>query len=158
MIAIYPGSFDPITYGHIDIIKRASKFTDNLIVAILDNPNKSSLFTVDERIKHLKLITENIDGIKVESFSGLLMDFAKINNAKLIIRGLRAITDFEFEFQMALTNRELNNDIETIFIPTSIHNLYISSSVVKEIARFNGDYTKMVPDVVAEALKNKLGV
>lgn len=155
MIAVYPGSFDPTTYGHIDIIKRASKFSDTLIVAVLNNPNKKSLFTVDERVSHLKSITKDISGIKVESFTGLLVDFAKKNNAELIIRGLRALTDFEYEFKMALTNRELNHNIETLFIPTSTQYLFISSSVVKEIAKFNGDFYKMVPDIVTRDIKIK---
>lgn len=155
MIAVYPGSFDPTTYGHVDIIKRASKFSDTLIVAVLNNPNKKSLFTVDERVRHLESITKDMSGIKIESFSGLLVDFAKKCDAKLIIRGLRALTDFEYEFQMALTNRELNHDIETLFIPTSTQYLFISSSVVKEIAKFNGDFYKMVPDIVTRDLKIK---
>jgi len=155
MTAIYPGSFDPITFGHKDIIKRAADFTDKLIVAVLENPDKTALFTVEERITHIKHITKDMENVHVESFSGLLVDFAKKHDAKLIVRGLRALTDFEYEFQMALANRELSTNIETIFIPTSIQHLFISSSVVKEIAKFGGDFASFVPDVVIEDLMNK---
>lgn len=155
MIAVYPGSFDPTTHGHVDMIQRASSFTDKLIVAVLNNPNKNALFTVEERVRHLKLITKGISNVDIESFSGLLVDFAKQKNAKLIIRGLRVFADFEYEFQMALTNKQLNCDLETLFIPSSIQNLFISSSVVKEIARFNGNFHPMVPQVIVEEIKNK---
>ena len=157
MIAVYPGSFDPITYGHLDIINRAVNFVDTLVVAILNNPAKKSLFTVDERKRHIQILTKDMPNIKVESFSGLLVDFAKENNANIVIRGLRALTDFEYEFQMALTNRELNKEIETIFIPTTLNNLFISSSIVKEIAEFKGDISKMVPNIIEEELKFRYG-
>lgn len=155
MRAIYPGSFDPATYGHLDIIERASGIADELIVGILDNPSKTSLFTVAERKRHLIEITKNMKNVKVESFNGLLVDFACKCNAQIVIRGLRALTDFEYEFQMALTNRELSSAIETLFIPTSKEYLFLSSSVVKEIARFNGDYSNMVPEIVMLDLKQK---
>ena len=156
VVAIYPGSFDPTTYGHVDIITRASKLTDTLIVAVLDNVRKNALFTVDERIAHLKEVTKELKNVRIESFSGLLVDFAKIHNAHLIIRGLRALTDFEYEFQMALTNRGLNTELETIFIPTSLQYLYISSSVVKEIANFGGDLTALVPENILSDIQKKL--
>ncbi|MBE6013010.1 pantetheine-phosphate adenylyltransferase [Anaeropeptidivorans aminofermentans] len=155
MIAIYPGSFDPATYGHLDIIERASGLADELIVGILDNPSKTSLFTAAERKRHLFDITKDMKNVRVESFNGLLVDFARKCNAQIVIRGLRALTDFEYEFQMALTNRELSSSIETLFIPTSKEYLFLSSSVVKEIARFNGDYSNMVPEIVRLDLKQK---
>ncbi len=160
--AIYPGSFDPVTNGHLDIIKRAAKITDKLIVAILENPNKkNSLFSVEERIEHLKLVTKDLENVEVASFSGLLIDFAKRENVNLIIRGLRAVTDFENEFQMALTNRSLYPEVETMFIPTSVEYLYLSSSTVKEVAMFNGDICGMVPceikDSVITRYKERLG-
>lgn len=156
MTAIYPGSFDPVTLGHLDIIKRALALTDTLIVAVLKNSSKDSLFTVEERVNHLKFITKNMPDVKIDSFSGLLVDFAKKHNAKLIIRGLRALTDFEFEFQMALTNRELNSNIETILIPTSLQYLYISSRVVKEVAHFGGDISTMVHPTIYNDVKKKM--
>ncbi|MCL1996639.1 MAG: pantetheine-phosphate adenylyltransferase [Defluviitaleaceae bacterium] len=155
MIAIYPGSFDPVTLGHVDIIKRALSLTDVLIVAVLKNSSKNALFTVEERISHLELLTKDMPNVKVDSFSGLLVDFAQKHNAKFIIRGLRALTDFEFEFQMALTNRELNSDIETILIPTSLQYLYISSRVVKEVAHFGGDISTMVHPAIYDDVKKK---
>jgi len=156
--AVYPGSFDPTTNGHIDIIRRAAKIVDTLIVAVLDNHAKNSMFSVAERVSHLKEITKDIENVKIDSFSGLLVDFAKINSVKMIVRGLRALTDFEFEFQMALTNRELSGEIETLFIPTSKEYLFLSSSVVKEIARFSGDYSGMVPEIIKRELERKFNI
>ena len=156
MTAIYPGSFDPVTLGHLDIIKRASQLVDHLIVAVLNNPDKKAMFDVDERAEHLSILTKDISNVSIDSFSGLLVDFAKEKKAGLIIRGLRAITDFEFEFQMALTNRELNHDIETILIPTSLPYLYISSRVVKEVAMFGGDISHMVCPVILKKMKEKI--
>ncbi|MCL1935297.1 MAG: pantetheine-phosphate adenylyltransferase [Defluviitaleaceae bacterium] len=156
MIAIYPGSFDPITLGHLDIIKRSIPITDNLIVGILNNPEKKPLFTVEERVEHLKFVTKDMN-VTITYFSGLLVEFAKKNNVNVIIRGLRAITDFESEFKMAFANRKLNENIETIMIPTSLEYLYISSSLVKEIASY--DYEKiegMVPSIIYEKMKDKM--
>lgn len=154
--AVYPGSFDPTTYGHMDIIMRAAKFVDKLIVGVLNNPSKQPLFTIEERVEHIKLLTKDLNNIEVVSFSGLLIDFAKRVDAKLIIRGLRAVTDFEYEFQMALTNRTMASDIETLFISTNTQFLFLSSSVVKEIAMFNGNIDGMVPKEIKIALDEKL--
>jgi len=154
--AIYPGSFDPVTNGHLDIIKRASKLVDKLVVGVLENPHKkSSLFTVEERMKNLKLVTKDIKNIEITSFSGLLVDYAKQVDAQVIIRGLRAVTDFESEFQMALTNKSLFPKAETLFIPTSVEYLYLSSSTVKEIAMFGGDICGMVPCEIIDSVLEK---
>ncbi|MDL2248826.1 pantetheine-phosphate adenylyltransferase [Tyzzerella sp. OttesenSCG-928-J15] len=158
MIAVYPGSFDPATMGHVDIIQRASKIADKLIVAVLANPSKHSLFTVEERVVHLKEITKDMPTVEVTHFEGLLIDFAANVGSNVIIRGLRAMTDFEYEFQMALTNRALNSDVETLLIPTSGKYQYLSSSVVKEIAMFHGNYAQLVPDIVKYSLIDKFGV
>jgi pantetheine-phosphate adenylyltransferase len=157
MIAVYPGSFDPATMGHVDIIRRAAKVTDRLIVAVLGNPSKTPVFSVEERVEHLKEITKDMPTVLTASFTGLLVDYVKEIKADVIIRGLRALTDFEYEFQMALTNRELNRDVETLLIPTSVHYQFLSSSVVKEVAMFGGEYKRMVPEVVLNALQEKYG-
>jgi len=158
MVAVYPGSFDPITYGHLDIITRASKFVDTLVVAVLNNSAKSPMFSVEERIVMLKKTCADLGlkNIKFTDFSGLLIDFAKEISANVIIRGLRAVTDFEYEFQMALTNRSLNSSVETLFISTSTQYLYLSSSVVKEVAILGGDISFMVPAIVGDEIKKKL--
>ncbi|MBR3288925.1 MAG: pantetheine-phosphate adenylyltransferase [Lachnospiraceae bacterium] len=154
-ICIYPGSFDPITYGHIDIIDRASKIADKLIVAVLNNHDKKSLFTVDERVEMIKESIKEYGNVEVESFDGLLVDYAKSKNAKIVIRGLRAVTDFEYELQMAQTNRELENDIDTVFLLTNLKYSYLSSSIVKQVASFDGDVSKFVTPQVADRLKKK---
>lgn len=154
--AVYPGSFDPCTNGHLDIIKRASKMFDKLIVAVLDNPEKKTpLFSVEERVEILKNITKDMNNIEVMSFSGLLVDFMKKQNSKVVVRGLRAVTDFEYEFQMALTNQKIGAGIETIFLATTAEFMFLSSSTVKEIAKFNGNLDGMVTDEVAEKLRNR---
>ena len=153
--AVYPGSFDPTTNGHLYIINRASGFIDSLVVGVLENPSKNSLFSIRERVEHIKLLTEDLINVEVMPFSGLLCDFVKKVDAKLVIRGLRAVTDFEYEFQMALTNRSLNENIETLFIPTSTQFLYLSSSVVKEVAMFGGDISGMVPEVLKNIIVDK---
>lgn len=152
---IYPGSFDPITYGHIDIIERASKITDKLIVAVLNNYDKHSLFTVEERLEMIKDSVKDLNNVEVESFEGLLVDYVKSKDARLIIRGLRAVTDFEYELQMAQTNRELYKDIDTIFLLTNLKYSYVSSSAVKQVASFDGDVSKFVTPFVADKLKRK---
>ena len=156
-LGIYPGSFDPLTNGHIDIIERSRKFIDNLIIGISDNNNKKNLFNLDERIKMINTIMQNrnIDNVKVESFNGLLVSFVKKKKANLIIRGLRAVSDFEYEFQMTGMNFKLNSNIETIFLMASDNNQLISSNLVKEVSKLNGDVSKFVPPEVQIELKKK---
>lgn len=148
-IGIYPGSFDPVTNGHIDIIRRSAKLVDILIVAILQNSSKNALFSVEERMELLQASCKDIKNLKIQFFSGLLIDFAKEQNANLIIRGLRALTDFEYEFQMAQMNKHLNLDIETIFLVTNVKYSFLSSSAIKEVAQFGGDVSNFVPPIVA---------
>lgn len=156
--AIYPGSFDPVTFGHLDIIKRASKMFDVLTVSVLNNTQKSPLFSVEERVKILKEATKDIPNVKIDSFSGLLIDYAKSKNIHIAVRGLRAITDFETELQIAQTNRKLSHDeLDTLFLNTSLEYAYLSSSSVKEIASFNGDIYPCVPDFVAKMVYEKYG-
>ena len=156
--AVYPGSFDPVTYGHLDIIKRASKMFDEVIVAVMCNSAKTPLFTLDERVKMLQESVKDLSNVKIESFSGLLIDYCKSADIHIVIRGLRAITDFEYELQIAQTNKELShNMVDTVFLTTSLEYSYLSSSVVKEIASYNGDITPCVPDLVAEKLYQKYG-
>ena len=154
-ISIYPGSFDPVTLGHIDIIKRAAKMTDVLIVGVLKNSAKRGLFTIEEREDMLRQVTMDIPNIEIKSFDGLLVDFTKENNANTIVRGLRAITDFDYELQMAQTNRALYEGADTIFIPTSIEYSFLSSTTVREIASLGGDISKFVVPYVEEKLKEK---
>lgn len=153
--AVYPGSFDPVTNGHIDIMKRCTAFVGKLYVAVLDNPSKKSLFTVEERVEQLKEVTKDLPNVEVRSFYGLLVDFCKQVDAKLIIRGLRAVTDFEYEFKMALGNKKLADDIETIFIATNTKYMFISSSTIKEIAMFGGSVEDMVPENIKNCLDEK---
>ena len=155
MIAVYPGSFDPMTYGHLDIIKRAAGFSDRLIVAVLQNSSKKPFFTVSERLDILRESVSGIPNIEVDSFTGLTVDFARQRGANLIIRGLRAVTDFEYEFQMALANRMLCPELETLFISTSVEHLYLGSGVVKEIASHGGDISKMAPPAVVEKVQKR---
>ena len=154
--AIYPGSFDPVTNGHLDIIKRSAKIVDQLIVGVLNNNAKNPLFSVEERVKMLKEVTKDIDNVIIVPFDGLLIDFARQQEAKLVIRGLRAITDFEYELQMSQTNHKLGPDVETMFLTTSIEYSYLSSTTVKEIAVFGGDVSQFVPEAVAVELLNKI--
>lgn len=153
--AIYPGSFDPVTNGHLDIIERSAKLADKLIVGILVNPHKKSLFTVEERVSHLNTVTKHIPNVQVEQFQGLLVDFARKMDAKVVIRGLRAVTDFEAEFQMALINKNLNTDVETLFISACTKHLALSSSTVKEIACFGGTIDSMVPEEIKQIVLDK---
>lgn len=153
-IAVYPGSFDPVTLGHLDIIVRASKLFDKLIVGVLNNNIKSPLFLVEERVNMLSEVTKGLPNVEVQSFSGLLVDFAKNNHANAVVRGLRAITDFEYELQMAQTNRILSEQVDTIFLTTNIEYSYLSSSTVKEVAMFGGDISKFLPkEVVPKVLE-----
>ncbi len=155
-IGIYPGSFDPVTKGHLDIIERSSKMVDKLIVAVLKNSSKSPLFTVEERVSMLKEITKDIPNVEIDSFSGLLVDFAEANNATIIVRGLRAVTDFEYELQMSQTNRIMDENVDTIFLTTSLEYAYLSSSTVKEVAIYGGDVSKFVPSYVVDKIKDKI--
>ncbi len=155
--AVYPGSFDPVTFGHLDVIRRSSALVDELIVGVLNNNTKTPLFSVEERVKILLEVTKDIRNVRVESFSGLSVDFVKNCNAGFLVRGLRAITDFEYELQMAQTNRIMNPEIDTIFLTTSLEYAYLSSSTVKEVAAYGGDISKFVPQVVVEHMHKKYG-
>lgn len=156
-IAVFPGSFDPLTNGHADLITRAAKIFGKLIVAIAENPNKSTLFTPGERVELIRSHFSGNTKVSVTSFSGLLVEFAKSNRANVIIRGLRAISDFDYEAQMALVNRNLCSDIETFFLTTREEYSYISSTIVKQVAKLGGSVSTMVPRAVEEALKKKIG-
>lgn len=155
-VAIYPGSFDPITLGHLDIVCRGAKMFDKLIVAVLQNSSKTPLFTVEERVEMIRKSTKDLPNVEVASFSGLLADYAAKQNATAVIRGLRALSDFEYEFQMALTNKKLNPELETVFLATRAKYMYFSSSIVKEIARNGGNIKDFVPAVVREDIQNRL--
>ena len=155
-IAVYPGRFDPITNGHIDVIKRASKVFDHLIVAVLVNDSKESMFTLDERLDILKHSIDNLDNVSFDSFSGLLVDYCKEKQLSAIVRGLRAISDFEFELQMAQMNRQLYDETETVFFTTSEQYSYLSSSLVKEVAKFGGKIDGLIPDYAIMKMKQKL--
>lgn len=154
-IAVYPGSFDPITNGHIDILKRASGLFDQLVVAVLQNPNKQPLFTVSERMELIQAVTTDCENVVVDSFVGLLVEYVKLKKATAIIRGLREISDFENELRMAHMNRQLNDTAVTLFIPTNNTYSYLSSSLVKEVAAHGGNIGDFVPDAVAQALYAK---
>lgn len=153
---VYPGSFDPVTNGHLDIINRASQICDKLIVVVMVNLSKTPCFTMDERVELLNLAIGKRDNIEVTSYSGLLLDFMRKVNAKTIIKGLRAVTDFEYEMQMAMLNHQLNPEIDTLFMMTSIQNSFLSSSVVKEIARYGGKIDGFVPAQTADIILRKL--
>ncbi len=154
--AIYPGSFDPVTYGHLDVIHRAANIFDELTVSVLNNVGKSALFSVEERVKMLEEATKDLPNVKVDSFSGLLINYTKQKNVHVVIRGLRAITDFEYELQIAQTNHKLSGgELDTMFLTTALEYAYLSSSSVKEIAYFEGDVSPCVPDFVARELYRK---
>lgn len=155
LIAIYPGSFDPITCGHLDIIERSCRIFDRLIVAVLKNPHKTPLFTVQERVSQIISVTTHLPNLQVDSFTGLTVAYAQSQNAKILVRGLRAVSDFEMELQMAHTNKTLSHEIETIFLATSNEHSFLSSSVVKAIAEFGGQVDHLVPLSIADALKTK---
>lgn len=154
-IGIYPGSFDPITLGHLDVIKRSSRLVDLLIIGVLNNSEKHPLFTAEERVEMIKEVTRNIENIQVESFCGLLAEFARIKKAAVIVRGLRAITDFEYELQMAQINHKIESEVDTIFFTTSVEYSYLSSSVVKEVAFHKGDISSFVPIELVERIEAK---
>ena len=153
--AIYPGSFDPVTLGHVDIIRRSTEIVDELIVAVLTNSAKNPLFSVEERVNMIKEITADIPKVKVESFSGLLVDFAKENDANIIVRGLRAVTDFEYELQISQMNRTIYPKVDTMFLTTSLEYAYLSSTIVKEVASYGGDISHFVPECIIDRIYKK---
>lgn len=156
-IAVYPGSFDPITYGHLDIIQRGSRVFDRLIVAVLHNSSKKPLFTLEERMRLIREVTRDIPNVEVDCFEGLLVDYIRSIKADVILRGLRAISDFEYELQIASINREMNNEAETLFMMTNNKYSFLSSSIVKEFAQYGADVGELVPGVVKKALMIKFG-
>jgi len=151
--AVYPGSFDPVTNGHLDVIERAAQLFDEVYVAVIANPEKKPHFSLEERTQMLKEATKNIKNVKIDSFEGLLVDYARKISANAIVRGLRAVSDFDYEFQMALTNRKMCPDVETVFLMTDYKYSYLSSSMVKQIAKLNGNIEGLVPKNVEEKLK-----
>ncbi|WP_298126092.1 pantetheine-phosphate adenylyltransferase [uncultured Clostridium sp.] len=155
-VAIYPGSFDPITNGHLDIITRGSKIFDKLIVGVLVNVDKVGLFPIEERVELIKKVTKHLENVEVVSFNGLLVDLAKKNNARVILKGLSAVSDFEYEFQMALMNSQLDSNVETLFMTTSAANSFLSSSSVKQVAKFGGNINGLVPDDIIDDVIKKI--
>lgn len=158
MKAVYPGSFDPVTLGHLDIIRRASKIVDELVIGILVNIGKSPTFTMDERLEMLEEATKDLPNVTVQTFEGMTVDFARKNGAKVIIRGLRVITDFESEMQIAQTNHSVDPDIETLFMSTSLEYSFLSSTIAKEVAFYGADVSKLVPQVVVDKFQEKYHV
>ena len=154
-IAVYPGSFDPVTYGHLDIIKRSIRVFDKLVIGILLNSEKNPLFSMEERVEFLTEATKDMENVEVKSFSGLLVDFARENNADITVRGLRAVTDFEYELQIAQINNKLDSNLDTMFFTTSTEYAYLSSTIVREIASYHGDVSELVPPYVEQKLKQK---
>ncbi|MEN1759481.1 pantetheine-phosphate adenylyltransferase [Anoxynatronum sibiricum] len=153
--ALYPGSFDPITNGHLDIIERASRLCDEVLVTVLPNTSKSPLFSIEERVAMIEEVVAPFHNVSVKMHAGLLVDFADEQNAQVIIKGLRAVSDFEYEFQMALMNRKLNQKVETMFLMTQSQNSFLSSSLVKEVARLNGCIKGLVPETVERVIRHK---
>lgn len=154
--AVYPGSFDPVTFGHLDIIRRSSSLVDELIVGVLNNNAKSPLFSVEERVKMLNEVTGNMPKVRIVPFEGLLVEFVRKMDARMVVRGLRAITDFEYELQMAQTNHKLEPGVETVFLTTGLEYSYLSSTTVKEVAAFGGNISQFVPPYVEECVKEKM--
>ena len=154
--AVYPGSFDPATYGHLDLIERASLFFDQVIVGVLNNSAKTPLFSVEERVNILRSATRDYSNVSIKPFTGLSVDFARANHAQVIVRGLRAVTDFEYELQMAQTNRVLAPDVDTVFLTTSLEYAYVSSTIMKEVALYGGDLAKFAPPEITKVLMDKL--
>ncbi len=155
-IAVCPGSFDPVTLGHIDIIRRASRMFDLVVVAVMTNPAKSPSFTAKERVELLSRVTKNMPNVEIDEFDGLLAEYTREKKAAAIVKGLRAVSDFEYEFQMALTNKKLNPDVETVFLTTSAEYMYLSSSIVKQVASFGGDISGFVAEETLEDIKKRL--
>lgn len=156
VIAVCPGSFDPVTVGHLDIIKRASNMFEKVIVVVMTNATKSPSFSASERVEMLKKVTSDLKNVEVDFYDGLLADYAKTKNATAIVKGLRAMSDFEYEFQMALTNKKLNPNVETVFLTTRAENMYLSSSMVKQIGSMNGDIKDFVPNIIHNFIVNRL--
>ena len=154
--AVYPGSFDPITLGHLDIIKRTAAVFDKVIIGVLINKAKKPLFSIEERVELIKEVTKNIPNVEIVSFNGLLIEFSDKMKADVIVRGIRAVSDFEYEFQMSLTNKKLNPDLETIFLTSRAEYMFLSSSIVKQIATLNGDITNFVPECIHDEIKKRL--
>ncbi|MBF0490119.1 MAG: pantetheine-phosphate adenylyltransferase [Candidatus Omnitrophica bacterium] len=154
--AIYPGSFDPVTNGHLDVIQRAARVFDKVVVAVANNSTKNVLFTIGERVEMLKKVTKGIKGVEVDTFDSLVIDYARRKKINVLIRGLRMTSDFDYEFQIALTNRRLAEDVETVFLMPSEHVSFVSSSILKEVASLNADISSFVPKVVEEQLKKRL--
>jgi len=154
--AVYPGSFDPLTHGHLDILNRAAGIFDRVVIAVIENPSKKPLFTTQERVAMIRESIGEMPRVEVNTFNGLTIDFARQAGARVIVRGLRAVSDFESEFQMALMNRRLEPDVTTVFIPTSLRHLFLSSSLIKELAEFGGDISEFVPANVVGPLKQRL--
>ena len=153
--AIYPGSFDPVTHGHMDVIKRAAKLFDRLTVAVIQNPAKAASFSADERVALLQEALEDFNNVVVESFTGLLVDYARRKQVFNMVRGLRAVSDFEYEMQLSLTNRAIEPQLETIFLMTDAKHSFVSSSLIKQLAEYGGEYDQFVPKAVGSALKEK---
>lgn len=155
-VAIYPGSFDPVTYGHLDVLERAVDIFGRVIIAVADNASKKYMFSLEERVDLVRQATKGMKGVKVESFDGLIIDYARRKKTNVLIRGLRMTSDFDYEFQIALTNRRLAEDIETVFLMPSEQHSFLSSSLLKEVSRFNADISSFVPTCVAKRLKERL--
>lgn len=155
-IAICPGSFDPVTVGHLDIVTRAAKLFDKVIVVVMNNSAKNPIFTADERVNMLKKATENMENVSVDCYDGLLAEYAKEKGASAIVKGLRAVSDFEYEFQMALTNKKLNPDVDTVFLTSRAENMYLSSSLVRQVGSMGGDIAEFVPSEITEEVLAKL--
>ena len=155
-IAICPGSFDPVTKGHVDILERSSKLFDKVIAVVLVNPTKTPTFTTEERVDLIKRVTKHIPNLEVDSYTGLVADYAQLKNAHTLIKGLRAVTDFEYEFQQALINKQLNPELETLFMVTNQEYMYLSSTLVRQIAEFGGDIDMFVPEEIKDILKEKM--
>jgi pantetheine-phosphate adenylyltransferase len=157
-LAVYPGTFDPITNGHVDLIQRGLKIFDRIIVAVAKNPGKRPLFTLEERAEMLRMALKDFPGVTIDTFDGLLMDYCKRIEARVVLRGLRAVTDFEYEFQMAMMNRRLEPEVETVFLMTGLRWVFLSSSILKEAAVHGGDIQEMVPPFVYQMLRKKFGL